>query len=86
MCSTRANVQHMSRMIQVRNVPDDVHRTLKARAANAGVSLSDYVKRDLEDSAQRPSLEELDARVSARPRSGLATSTVLSALREGRDG
>ena len=76
----------MSRMIQVRNVPDDVHRTLKARAASAGVSLSDYIKRDLEDSARRPSLEELDARVGARPRSGLTTATVVSALREARDG
>lgn len=76
----------MSRMIQVRNVPDDVHRTLKVRAATAGLSLSDYVKRDLEDAARRPSLEELDARVSARPDSGLATASILSALREVRDG
>ncbi len=45
----------MSKMIQVRNVDDDVHRTLKTRAAAAGMSLSDYVKRDL---------EELDARLA----------------------
>ena len=57
----------MSKMIQVRNVPDDVHRTLKARAAVAGMSLSDYVKQDLVAAAARPTLEEIDARVW-RPR------------------
>jgi plasmid stability protein len=76
----------MSKMIQVRNVPDDVHRTLKVRAAAAGMSLSDYVKRDLEESAARPTLEEIDARVAARGRSRLPAQTVLSALREVRDG
>lgn len=75
----------MSKMIQVRNVDDDVHRTLKARAAAAGMSLSDYVKRDLEESATRPTLEEIDARVAARGRSRLRTRTVLSALREARE-
>jgi len=74
----------MSKMIQVRNVEDDIHRTLKARAAAAGMSLSDYVKRDLEESAARPTLEEIDARVTARGRSGLRTQTVLSALSETR--
>lgn len=72
-------------MIQVRDVPDDVHRTLKSRAATAGMSLSDYVKRDLEESARRPSLEEIDARVAARGRSGLRTATVLAALGEARE-
>jgi plasmid stability protein len=72
-------------MIQVRNVPDDVHRTLKVRAASSGLSLSDYIKRDLVDSTQRPSLEELDARIGARPDSGLGTAAILSALREIRD-
>jgi plasmid stability protein len=76
----------MGKMIQVRNVPDSVHRTLKARAAAAGMSLSDYIKRDLEESAARPTLEEIDARVSARGSSNLRTGTVLAALREVRDG
>jgi plasmid stability protein len=75
----------MSKMIQVRNVSDDVHRTLKARAAAAGVSLSDYIKRDLEESAARPTLEEIDARVASRGRSRLRTQTVVSALREVRE-
>jgi plasmid stability protein len=72
----------MSKMIQVRNVPDQVHKTLKARAAAAGMSLSDYIKRDLEQAAARPSLEEIDARVQARGRSRLRSGTVLEELRE----
>lgn len=75
----------MSKMIQIRDVPDDVHRILKARAAAAGMSLSDYVKRDLEEAAARPSLHEIDARVTARGRSGLRTRTVVSELRQARD-
>ena len=76
----------MSKMIQVRNVPDDVHRTLKVRAAAVGMSLSDYVKRDLEIAAARPTLEEIDARVSARGPSNVRADTVISALREAREG
>lgn len=76
----------MSKMIQVRNVPDTVHRTLKARAAAAGLSLSDYVKRDLEQAADRPTLEEIDARVARRGRSRLRTDTVRRELREAREG
>ena len=75
----------MSKMIQVRNVPEEVHRTLKARAAAAGMSLSDYVKRDLEIAAARPTLEEIDARVSARGASAVRAETVIGALREARE-
>lgn len=76
----------MSKMIQVRNVPDDVHRTLKARAAAAGLSLSDYIKRDLEASSTRPTFDEVDARVRARRPSGVRTEEIVSAIRELRDG
>ena len=78
-------VWHMSKMIQVRGVPDDVHRTLKTRAAAAGMTLSDYVKRDLELAASRPTLDEIDARVRDRGPSGLRTETIVSTLRELRD-
>jgi antitoxin FitA len=74
----------MSKMIQIRNVPDDVHRTLKARAAAAGMSLSDYIKRDLERSAKRLSMEEIDARVKARGPSGLRTEDTVRMIREMR--
>lgn len=76
----------MSKMIQVRNVPDRVHRTLKARAAEAGMSLSDYIKRDLEASAERPSFGEIDAEVRARRRnSKLTAEEIVGYIREVRD-
>ncbi len=48
----------MSKMIQIRDVPDEVHRILKARAAREGMSLSDFLKRELERITERPSLLE----------------------------
>ena len=45
-------------MIQVRDVPDPVHSTLKARAAREGLSLSDFIKRELERVAERPTMRE----------------------------
>ena len=48
----------MSKMIQVRDVPDPVHSTLKARAAREGMSLSDFIKRELERVAERPTMRE----------------------------
>ena len=45
-------------MIQVRDVPDEVHSTLKARAAREGMSLSDFIKRELERTVERPSMRE----------------------------
>lgn len=77
-------VGSMSKMIQVRDVPDQVHRTLKARAAALGMSLSDYLKRDLVEAAARPSPEELDERVSARGRSKLRAKTIVKALHDVR--
>ena len=76
----------MSSMIQVRNVPESVHRKLKARAAAAGMSLSDYIKRDLVESAAAPTLEEIDARVRARGPSRVKAQSIVAALREVRDG
>lgn len=56
----------MSVMIQVRNVPDAVHRRLKARAAEEGVSLSDLILAELRKMAERPSRREILARIAAR--------------------
>lgn len=50
-------------MIQLRNVPDDLHRKLKARASQAGMSLSDYLIEEVRRSAERPTREELLERV-----------------------
>jgi len=52
-------------MIQVRNVPERVHRTLKVRAAQEGMSLSEYLLRELERIAKRPTLSELVAAIGA---------------------
>ncbi len=56
----------MSRMIQLRNVPDALHRSLKARAAMAGMSLSDYLLTEIKEIAERPTLAELRDRLHSR--------------------
>lgn len=66
-------------LIQLRDVPDDVHRTLKARAAADGRSLSDYILREVERLARTPTPAELDARIAARGASGISTDDVLAA-------
>ncbi len=45
-------------MVQIRDVPDSVHSTLKARAASEGMSFSDFIKRELERAAERSSMRE----------------------------
>ena len=57
----------MSVMIQIRNVPAEVHRTLKSRAALAGMSLSDYLLAEVREVAQRPSLDEIRVRLRSLP-------------------
>jgi plasmid stability protein len=56
----------MSKMIQLRNVPDALHRSLKARAAMAGMSLSDYLLAEIKEIAERPALAELRERLHER--------------------
>lgn len=56
----------MSKMIQLRNVPDALHRSLKARAAMAGMSLSDYLIMEIKEIAERPTLAELRERLRRR--------------------
>ena len=56
----------MSKMIQLRNVPDGLHRSLKARAAMAGMSLSDYLLTEIKEIADRPTLAELRERLHTR--------------------
>jgi len=53
-------------MIQIRNVPDALHRRLKSRAALAGMSLSDYLLSEIRAAAERPTIEELRARLESR--------------------
>jgi len=56
----------MSTMVQIRNVPDAVHRELKARAALAGLSLSDFLLLEMKRTLERPTREELLRRVARR--------------------
>lgn len=58
----------MSKMIQIRNVPDALHRSLKARAALSGRSLSDYLIAEIKEIAERPTLEEMRERIHSRKR------------------
>jgi len=53
-------------MIQIRNVPDALHRRLKSRAALAGMSLSDYLLSEIRELAERPTQDELRARLARR--------------------
>ena len=71
-------------MIQIRNVPDTLHRRLKSRAALAGMSLSDYLLSELRHVAERPTLDEVRERIRSRPDTALPV-TPAEALREERD-
>lgn len=71
------------KMIQVRNVPDDVHRKLKERAAREGTTMSDLLLREAERLAERPSLQDMVARVGTRRPVGGPPASDL--IREDRD-
>ena len=74
----------MSKMIQVRDVPEQVHRTLKARAAREAMSLSDFIKRELQRAAERPSMHEwLDRTQHVKPIPAKRSSAKI--IRELRD-
>lgn len=75
---------HMRKMIQVRNVPEDIHRTLKAQAALAGMSLSDFLLAEIRRIAERPSISELRQRVRRRSRVS-GTISAAEAVRHERD-
>ncbi|HEX9774702.1 MAG TPA: hypothetical protein VGB83_03870 [Actinomycetota bacterium] len=74
----------MAKVIQVRQVPDRVHRTLRTRAAAAGVSLSEYVLRELIHVADRPPVADVLARAGARS-GGVSEVDVVRAVRSGRE-
>jgi hypothetical protein len=74
----------MSRMVQVRDVPDEVHRTLKSRAALEGRTLSELLREELSRLAARPSRREVLARISEREPVALDESSTV-AVRRMRD-
>lgn len=74
----------MGTLVQIRDVPEEVHRTLKARAAQRGTSLSEYLRSELERVAASPTPEELVARLASR-RPVRPAETSATALRTVRD-
>lgn len=73
-------------MIQVRDVPEHVHGTLKSRAAREGMSLSDFIKRELERAAARPTMQEwLERTHEAKPiHTKVPAARILRELRDER--
>ena len=76
----------MSSMIQIRNVPQALHRQLKARAAFEGISMSQFVLREIEKALARPSRQELLAAIRdlSEPELDEAPADVLRQVREAR--
>jgi plasmid stability protein len=76
-----------TRMIQIRHVPEDVHRRLKERAAREGMSLSDYLRRELTELAQQLTWEELFEQIDREGRQieGLEGVDSAELIREGRE-
>jgi plasmid stability protein len=74
----------MAKMVQIRNMPEDWHRTLKARAARAGMSLSDYLLAELGNSVERPTFDELMDRIRSRKPVKVKTSSA-SIIRRWRE-
>lgn len=68
-----SHANRMSRMVQIRNVPEALHRKLKVRAADSGQTLSDYLLAELERLAARPTREEMLSRIHRRKRVTLKT-------------
>jgi antitoxin FitA len=74
----------MKRTIQIRDVPDEVHRTLRARAAAAGLSLSAYLLAELTRVAERPPVADVLSRAGGR-HGGASSAEIVAAVRSGRD-
>jgi len=82
MCCACIYAWRMSRMIQVRNVPDSLHRTLKAQAALSGMSLSDFLLAEIRQVAERPTIAELRERLRRRSRIESPVSAAEAVRRE----
>jgi len=74
----------MGTMIQIRNVPEALHRQLKSRAALAGMSLSDYLLGEIRQVTERPTMDELRARLRSRTETTPSVPPA-EAVRTGRD-
>ena len=84
MCAT-CYYPGMSKMIQIRNVPDELHAELIRRAALESMSLSSYLMRELARIAERPTLDEWLKRVARRKPMNVSAETVVDIIRAHRD-
>lgn len=74
----------MGTMVQIRNMPPELHRRLKARAAVEGMSMTDYVVRELRKALDRPTRQEVLERLAERPLRRMAPSAA-EMIRSERD-
>lgn len=74
----------MAKAIQIRDVPDDVHAAVRARAAAAGMSMSEYLRDELLRLVARPTVAEVIARAQAR-HGGASREAIVRVIREARD-
>ena len=74
----------MPKAIQIRDVPDDVHAVLRVRAAAAGMSMSEYLRSELVTLAEKPTVEELFARIRSRPPTNVSRQAIVDVIREAR--
>lgn len=74
----------MTKMLQVRDVPDEVHAELRRRASAAGMSLSDFARQELARLTRRPSLPDLLDRAAQRNGDRMTFSDVREAVRAER--
>ncbi|MBN1960078.1 MAG: hypothetical protein JW841_03965 [Deltaproteobacteria bacterium] len=72
-------------LVQIRHVPQSIHRTLKARAAKRGLSLSDYLLQQIIAIAERPTIENLIERVRSHEVINEPINSV-TAVRKEREG
>ncbi len=79
-----SHATHMPKMIQIRHVPDEVHRKIKARAADSGQTLSDYLLAEIERIAAFPTRDEMLAGLHAHSRVKLKTPAA-QLIRKERD-
>jgi plasmid stability protein len=76
----------MAKNVQIRNVPDDAVATIKRRAAAAGLSMSEYLRREIVRLAGRPTVAELLERAAERwGPSGLTADEIVAGIREDRE-
>jgi antitoxin FitA len=83
--SACVHVTHMNTHIQIRNVPNALHRKLKARAAQKDMTLTDYVKQLLQREVEKPTLAEMTERLKKLPPVKISGEDIVAAIREERE-